>query len=50
MSKRGFPNSRANKAYRLVALDVLSCLEEQGLVERDPSGWYLRVNAMAELA
>ena len=30
------------KAYKTVAVDVLGCLEGQGLIERDNIGWYRR--------
>jgi hypothetical protein len=30
-----------NRAYRLVASDVLGCMFEQGYLDRDESGWYV---------
>jgi len=30
-----------NRAYRLVASDVLGCMYEQGYLDRDESGWYV---------
>jgi hypothetical protein len=30
-----------NRAYRLVAGDVLGCMHEQGYLDRDESGWYV---------
>ena len=30
------------QAYKTVATDVLGCLEDQGLIERDSIGWYRR--------
>jgi hypothetical protein len=30
-----------NRAYRLVASDVLGCMYEQGYLDRDEFGWYV---------
>ena len=36
--KRG---ASGNRAYRLVASDVLGCMYEQGYLDRDEFGWYV---------
>jgi hypothetical protein len=36
-----------NRAYRLVASDVLGCMYEQGYLDRDESGWYVLPSEVA---